>query len=85
MDVLPHIGKPCKVVNAPMASILPQESNMNSRRLLSCLMEVGSFCNFLHALISNFQSRHSNPIDFGSLLMGQKLLSTANLLVLPNF
>lgn len=63
--------EPCKVVSAPIASILPQSTNSNPFRFLSCVMEVGSFYKLLHSIILNHWSLNNRPIEFGSLMMGQ--------------
>ncbi|KAG0578814.1 hypothetical protein KC19_4G051200 [Ceratodon purpureus] len=86
MDVLPQIGRPCKVVSAPIASILPQSSNSNSSRLWSFLMEVGSFSKFLHPVTVSDRSCDSRPIDLGSFLMGQhRIVNLFKLVIAPRF
>ncbi|KAG0623161.1 hypothetical protein M758_3G152700 [Ceratodon purpureus] len=56
---------------------------MNRRSPLRFLMEVGSFCKFLHPLISNLRSPDNWPMDLGSFLMEQLLMSKFSKLVSP--
>ncbi|KAG0565946.1 hypothetical protein KC19_7G025800 [Ceratodon purpureus] len=56
---------------------------MNRRRPLRFLMELGSFCKFLHPFISNLRSPDNWPMDLGSFLMEHLSMCTSSNLVSP--
>lgn len=87
MDVLPHIGSPCRVVSAPIASMLPQSSIIKTLSRSSCLMKAGSFCILLHPFIfKKLRLFDNRPIDLGSFLMGQhSMISLPSSVSAPKF